>query len=233
MRYRGYYLDAETGYYYLQSRYYEPEMRRFINADDILLAKLTDNNLFSYCNNNPSVYVDILGFAPWNLLPYPGYIHNIVQQYLAICYRLSKEVAIRYRGKIVGRIDLVDKVRKQIWEIKPYGHSTLSALAQLNGYILSAARSGIRYRAGRSLGMHIIYEKIFKITTYSIGGGLIYYNFSLTPTGKLLVAITSAIQIKLWLQKTKKDFENWVKSLFRKPSNSNSSNPDTGDHSWI
>ena len=53
MRYRGYYLDAETGYYYLQSRYYEPEMRRFINADDILLAKLTDNNLFAYCENNP------------------------------------------------------------------------------------------------------------------------------------------------------------------------------------
>ena len=53
MRYRGYYLDVETGYYYLQSRYYEPEMRRFINADDILLAKLTDNNLFSYCQNNP------------------------------------------------------------------------------------------------------------------------------------------------------------------------------------
>ena len=61
MRYRGYYLDAETGYYYLQSRYYEPEMRRFINADDILLAKLTDNNLFSYCGNEPVNNIDITG----------------------------------------------------------------------------------------------------------------------------------------------------------------------------
>ena len=58
MRYRGYYLDSETGYYYLQSRYYEPEMRRFINADDILLAKLTNNNLFSYCKNNPIALFD-------------------------------------------------------------------------------------------------------------------------------------------------------------------------------
>ncbi|MEG0307606.1 MAG: RHS repeat-associated core domain-containing protein [Clostridium sp.] len=34
-RYRGYRYDNETGYYYLQSRYYNPEMGRFINADDI------------------------------------------------------------------------------------------------------------------------------------------------------------------------------------------------------
>ena len=61
MRYRGYYLDSETGYYYLQSRYYEPEMRRFINADDILLAKLTDNNLFSYCGNEPINQIDPTG----------------------------------------------------------------------------------------------------------------------------------------------------------------------------
>ena len=32
-RYRGYYYDVETGYYYLQSRYYNPEWGRFLNAD--------------------------------------------------------------------------------------------------------------------------------------------------------------------------------------------------------
>ena len=32
-RYRGYYYDIETGLYYLQSRYYDPETGRFINAD--------------------------------------------------------------------------------------------------------------------------------------------------------------------------------------------------------
>ena len=34
-RYRGYYFDAESGMYYLQSRYYDPEIRRFISADDV------------------------------------------------------------------------------------------------------------------------------------------------------------------------------------------------------
>ena len=62
IRYRGYYYDTETGFYYLQSRYYDPEMGRFINADttDILKPKddLYDKNLFAYCDNNPVVRLD-------------------------------------------------------------------------------------------------------------------------------------------------------------------------------
>ena len=61
-RYRGYYLDSETGLYYLHSRYYDPQTCRFVNADttDILQAKgdLYDKNLFAYCDNNPVVRVD-------------------------------------------------------------------------------------------------------------------------------------------------------------------------------
>ena len=39
LRYRGYYYDNETGYYYLQSRYYDPSICRFINADLVIIAK--------------------------------------------------------------------------------------------------------------------------------------------------------------------------------------------------
>ena len=61
--YRGYYYDFETGFYYLQSRYYDPTVGRFINADavDTLVATLddvTDKNLFAYCDNNPVMRVD-------------------------------------------------------------------------------------------------------------------------------------------------------------------------------
>ena len=55
-RYRSYYYDAETKLYYLQSRYYNPEVGRFINADApyffALDCILLDNNLFVYCFNN-------------------------------------------------------------------------------------------------------------------------------------------------------------------------------------
>ncbi|MBC8533596.1 RHS repeat-associated core domain-containing protein [Yeguia hominis] len=54
-RYRGYYYDSETGMYYLNSRYYDPEVGRFLNADVIMILenKPTVGNLFAYCKNTP------------------------------------------------------------------------------------------------------------------------------------------------------------------------------------
>ena len=66
-RYRGYYYDMETGLYYLNSRYYDPSIGRFINADDISYIQPTDINglnLFAYCGNNPVMYVDSVGTSP-------------------------------------------------------------------------------------------------------------------------------------------------------------------------
>jgi len=70
IRYRGYYYDAETGYYFLNSRYYDAEMGRFLNADSVdvitaTLDALTDKNLYSYCDNNPVVRIDRSGEF-WN-----------------------------------------------------------------------------------------------------------------------------------------------------------------------
>ena len=57
IRYRGYYYDTETGFYYLQSRYYDPSIGRFINADaaSYIGASTTFSsyNLFTYCLNDP------------------------------------------------------------------------------------------------------------------------------------------------------------------------------------
>ena len=71
--YRGYYYDEETGYYYLQSRYYDPQIGRFINADEPLIAQLTSGtfaigNIFSYCNNNPVCDSDATGYLSFNSL---------------------------------------------------------------------------------------------------------------------------------------------------------------------
>ena len=60
LRYRGYYYDTETGFYYLQSRYYDPTMRRFLNADAYASTGqgFIGTNMFAYCNNNPVIFVD-------------------------------------------------------------------------------------------------------------------------------------------------------------------------------
>ena len=71
LRYRGYYYDSETGFYYLQSRYYDPEIGRFINADSYAstdMVGLLSTNMFSYCENNPVMRVDPTGELFWDIL---------------------------------------------------------------------------------------------------------------------------------------------------------------------
>ena len=60
LRYRGYVYDQETGFYYLQSRYYDPAVARFLNADSYISTGdgVQGNNMFAYCNNNPTNMVD-------------------------------------------------------------------------------------------------------------------------------------------------------------------------------
>lgn len=67
IRYRGYYLDRETNLYYLNSRYYNPEWRRFLSPDDTAYLdteSVNGLNLYCYCNNDPVNYCDPSGHAP-------------------------------------------------------------------------------------------------------------------------------------------------------------------------
>jgi RHS repeat-associated protein len=68
-RYRGYMYDTETNLYYLQSRYYNPEWCRFINADGRLTTSLgvLGMNMFAYCKNNPINKADYTGNKPFDL----------------------------------------------------------------------------------------------------------------------------------------------------------------------
>ena len=65
LRYRGYYYDNETGFYYLQSRYYDPQNRRFMNADSYQSTGqgFIGTNMFAYCNNSPVDLYDPSGNA--------------------------------------------------------------------------------------------------------------------------------------------------------------------------
>ena len=69
LRYCGYVYDDETQLYYLQSRYYDPGMGRFINADNYPTTGqgLTGNNMFAYCGNNPVSREDD-GGELWNVI---------------------------------------------------------------------------------------------------------------------------------------------------------------------
>ena len=63
LRYRGYVYDQETGFYYLNSRYYDPAVGRFISADKYASTGqgITGYNMFAYCGNNPVCATDKSG----------------------------------------------------------------------------------------------------------------------------------------------------------------------------
>ena len=100
LRYRGYYYDAETGFYYLQSRYYDPEIGRFINADSYAstdAAGLLSTNMFAYCENDPVNRSDPSG--EWFLQAAAIGAATDVALYLVGCAISGEEVTWRGVGE--------------------------------------------------------------------------------------------------------------------------------------
>ena len=88
LRYRSYYYDTETGLYYLQSRYYDPVVKRFISPDST--DYLTENgtfdgfNLYAYCLNNPVNNIDSSGTAAVSVTKYKNrfWLAKLVGKYI-------------------------------------------------------------------------------------------------------------------------------------------------------
>lgn len=79
-RYRGYFYDVETGLYYLQTRYYDPEIGRFLNMDDISYAdpeQFHGLNLYAYCGNDPVNRIDPNGTF-WGMILIGALIGGLV-----------------------------------------------------------------------------------------------------------------------------------------------------------
>ena len=91
-RYRGYYYDTETGLYYVSSRYYDPEIGRFLNSDEVGLMSCfglsVSYNLFAYCENTPINMTDPRGYKATKL--YSGVVGFGLQILLSanvLCYQ--------------------------------------------------------------------------------------------------------------------------------------------------
>ena len=69
-RYRGYVYDEEVELYYLKTRYFSPDIQRFVNIDGYIINTdgISDENLFGYCGNNPVMRKDPCGEAWWHWL---------------------------------------------------------------------------------------------------------------------------------------------------------------------
>ena len=124
LRYRGYVYDCETQLYYLQSRYYDPELGRFINADALAATGqgILGNNMFAYCNNNPVVESDPTGESA----------------ILAILGKAALGAAINVATTFIGA-----KVTGQSYSWKDAGIAALSGALGTGGTILKIAAGAV------------------------------------------------------------------------------------------
>ena len=86
IRYRGYYYDAETGYYYCQSRYYNPEWCRWISADAFMDTGvgIMGTNMYVYCLNDPVNLYDPVGTNPAAAVAAPAISAITIIQIVAV-----------------------------------------------------------------------------------------------------------------------------------------------------
>ena len=141
-RYRGYVYDNETGWYYLQSRYYDPTTCRFISADVLLSTGqgVIGHNSFAYCGNNPIIRADESGYSWWDFLVFGTLVHKAITDYLTenrVCgvnwYPCVAVTKNRYGKGDIGFVDVVDQAGGA-YEIKSVA-SMATAFPQLNHYI--------------------------------------------------------------------------------------------------
>ena len=105
LRYRGYFYDEETGFYYLQSRYYDPEVGRFINADS-RISVVGDNvlgyNMFAYCMNNPMNMNDHTGNWPKWIKSVANWVNKNLVQPVKKLFSSSKRSTLPKHNNVVS-----------------------------------------------------------------------------------------------------------------------------------
>ena len=173
------------GLYYLQSRYYSPEVGRFLNADVYISTGqgVLGNNMFTYCSNNPANRIDTTGSKDiWiYLIMYSdmGFIHRAVTDHIKSNYAGIKT---EHYLDTWGRADVVNLATKEVWEIKHAGKDpalrAASATLQAYGYTLinedvsylgrPNAFSGTFYIGCEGLSYEVSYD-----TTHA--GVILYY----------------------------------------------------------
>lgn len=174
-RYRGYYLDSESGFYYLNSRYYDPAIGRFITADKLATVKatafsVTDKNLYAYCDNNPVTRTDN-GGAFW----------DTAFDVVSLCFSVAEVVANPYDpwawagfvgdavdlipfvsgvGEVTRAVNTVRKVLDVADDLHDAGKAIDNATDAIDGTI-DTYKALKKVNKGNGLEVHHIVEKRF------------------------------------------------------------------------
>ena len=216
LRYRGYYYDSETGFYYLQSRYYDPATHRFINADAYASTDIDSalaSNMFSYCGNNPVSRVDPYGTS-W------GDLWDDFIEFLGEIFGASSSTitSLKFEKEIIpDPMPITWKNGVQVSEtISSYGDSSkpvsVYANCVANNKILSSS-AGVKVNIGSyTANLNIALDDVslmgsirYENTSYSIA---VKVNLSELKIG-LESAVTQNIENKMEKQYTNVSVNGW------------------------
>ena len=180
-RYRGYYFDEETGLYFLQTRYYDPEVGRFIFRDSIEYAgpeTICGLNLYAYCGNNPVMNVDPSGSYAMSVSSLIDIVSALTEigigggiSLVAWVYKTSirpNNIGIgaykRFIGNKLSRFATVSKILSKI--------STATAIVSVGVSVIENIIYDVqnnKYDFGRTLSNAVTNIAIYGGTTLGIG----------------------------------------------------------------
>ena len=176
--YRGYYRDEESSLYYLQSRYYDSRIGRFINADDVSvldvkIQKTFKDNLYIYCNSNPVINIDANGCfsirrtmvsVPLDIIcmaiqPYLAPVKTLAKQYArqALKAKLKTPLIALLRKVISISTKIFTKVKNIVGKIPIWGKGWA---AKINVTQLSAKIAGVVSSASVNFILNILVPNI-------------------------------------------------------------------------
>ena len=130
IRYRSYYYDSETGYYYLNSRYYDSNVGRFINADDTSNLGANDDhnslNLYAYCANNPVNRYDTQGNI-WGVVIGRALFNVVLSWGLAAATNNPFTISDAIGAAFIGGLGAFDKIGNIFAGMIAFGYSVEAA----------------------------------------------------------------------------------------------------------
>ena len=219
-RYRKYVYDPETGLYCLGSRYYDPEVGRFVNADDpgTIFAKpqeLYNKNLYAYCDNNPVIREDIQGY-----FPIPCIVGAVVGAVVSgFSYVLSSGGEIDgvelakscLVGAVSGALAPLDPLKKTVqWVVA--GAAIINGVNTIintegdlqTRFLCGALEAGATYVAGAAANILTSPKRVILATKAAQVIGNAAVGYTLSQTAELaVVGVSAAITSKQSSAKTK------------------------------
>ncbi len=208
IRYRGYYYDTETGYYYCQSRYYNPLWCRWISADVLMDTGdgVLGTNMYAYCNGDPVNFSDPEGEAPTaselNMLKKAAakvgagkdfdwkarIIYQVkevfpgVREYRVIQQKLGGSTLVFYSGKKADMKKWADECDKKAknWDILNQAEAVISVALSIAGFVKVAGLASVAARVGGILTAAKASPYVFALFAVTKGMSMILEGMSKT-----------------------------------------------------